>query len=85
MATNTDLRTIGEKGHAIFKRISEELEKDDRGKFVAIEVDSADYFVGDTSVEAGKKAREKYPGRVFYLGKIGYRAAVTFKGRCGGG
>ncbi|MFW0859482.1 MAG: hypothetical protein AAGB97_04780 [Dehalococcoidia bacterium] len=50
-------------------------------KFVAIEVDSDDYFIGDTSVEASRKARSKYPGKVFYLGRIGYRAAVSFKGR----
>ena len=40
----------------VFKKISEELERDYRGKFVAIEVDS------------GKKAREKYPGKVFLSG-----------------
>ena len=78
---NIDIRKIGEKGREIFKRISEELEKDYRGKFVAIEVDSSDYFIGDTSVEAKKNARVKYPGRVFYLGRIGFRAAVSFKGR----
>jgi len=80
MESDVDIRNIGEKGREIFKRISEELERDYRGKFVAIEVDSGDYFVGDTSIEADKKAREKYPKKVFFLGKIGYRAAVTFKG-----
>jgi len=65
----------------VFKKISEELERDYRGKFVAIEVDSGDYFVGDTGVEANKKARGKYPGKVFYLERFGYRAAVSFKGR----
>ena len=78
---NIDIRGIGEKGRELFKRISEELERDYRGKFAAIEVDSGEYFIGDTSVEADKKAREKYPGKVFYLGRIGFRAAVSFKGR----
>ena len=81
MESDVDIRKIGEKGREFFKRISEELEKDYYGKFVAIEVDSGNYFIGDTSVEANKKARNKYPGKVFYLGRIGFRAAVSFKGR----
>ncbi|CAD6492952.1 MAG: hypothetical protein CHKLHMKO_00381 [Candidatus Argoarchaeum ethanivorans] len=81
MASEVDIRKIGEKGRELFKKISDELQRDYRGKFVAIDVDSGDYFVGDTSVDAGKKARGTYPGKVFYLGRIGYRAAVSFKGR----
>lgn len=81
MESEVDLRKIGEKGREIFKKVSEELERDYRGKFVAIEVDSGDYFIGDTGVEASKKAREKYPTKVFFQGKIGYRASVSFKGR----
>ena len=81
MKPEIDIRRIGEKGRELFKRISEELKTDYRGKYVVIEVDSGDYFVGDTGVEAGKKARKKYPDKVFFQGKIGYRAAVSFKGR----
>ncbi len=80
MQSNIDPRKIGEKGNEIFKEISKEFEKDYRGKLVAIEVDSGDYFLGDTSVEANNKAREKYPGKVFFLGRIGYRAAFSFRG-----
>ena len=58
MLANVDTRKIGEKGREIFKRISPQLEKDYWGKFMVIEVDSGDYFIADTSVEAGKKARE---------------------------
>lgn len=74
------IRKIGEKGRERFKKIPEELEGDYRGKFVAIEVDSGDYFVGDTIIEADEKAKEKYPDKIFYLGGIGFRAAVSFKG-----
>ena len=81
MVYNIDTRRIGEKGREIFKKISEELERDYHGKFVAIEVDSGNYFMGDTSIEADKKAKKKYPDKVFYLGRVGYRVAVSFKGR----
>lgn len=60
---NIDIRKIGKKGREIFKRISGELERDHRGKFVAIEVDSGDYFIGDTSVEASRKVGRNTPVR----------------------
>ena len=81
MASNIDVRMIGAKGRERFKKISEELGREYRGKFVVVEVDRGDYFIADTGVEASKKAREKYPNKVFFQGKIGYRAAVSFKGR----
>ncbi|MBM3243068.1 hypothetical protein FJZ31_42965 [Candidatus Poribacteria bacterium] len=81
MEFDVDIRKIGEKGRVMFKKISEELERDYRGKFVVIEVDSGNYFVGDTVIEANEKAKEKYPDKVFYLGRIGYRTAFSFHGR----
>ena len=81
MKPEIDIRRIGEKGRELFKRISEELKTNYRGKFVAIEVDSEDHFVGDTAIEADEKAKEKYPDKVFYLGRIGYRTAFSFHGR----
>jgi hypothetical protein len=44
-------------------------------------VDSEDYFVGGTAIEATRKAQVKHPGKIFFLGRIGYPAAYTFKGR----
>jgi hypothetical protein len=81
MTSEVDIRKIGERGREFFKMISKELERDYHGKFVVIEVDSGDYFIGDTIIEANKKAREKYPDKVFYLGRIGFRATTSFKGR----
>ena len=43
-------------------------------------VDSGDYFIGDTAMEADEKAKGKYPDKAFYFGRIGFRAAVSFKG-----
>jgi len=62
------------KGESIYATLKEKLEKEHRGKFVAIEVDSGDYFLGRTLQEADKKARQKYPDRVFYVIRIGRRA-----------
>jgi hypothetical protein len=62
------------KGESIYARLKEKLEQEHRDEFVAIEVDSGDYFLGRTLQEADKKAREKYPDRVFYVIRIGRRA-----------
>ena len=74
-------KEIGRKGRNIFDMISEQLEKEHFGKAIAIDVETGDYFIGKTGIEATKKAKEKYPNKVFFLGKIGYRTYVSFKGR----
>ena len=76
-----DIPQISRKGHKIFETISPELKERYSGLLVAIEVDSGDYFIGETGIEATRKAQAKYPGKIFFLGRIGYRTAYTFKGR----
>lgn len=51
------------------------LEVEHPGQFVAIEVESGDYFLGTTIQEADEKASAKHPGSVFYIVRIGRRAA----------
>lgn len=65
---------LAAKGESIYAKLKEQLEQEHRGEFVAIEVESGDYFLGKTFQEADKKAREKYPKSVFYVVRIGRRA-----------
>ena len=74
------IREISKKGKEFFQKLDPELREQYFGKFIAIDADSGDYFIGDTSIDADKKARAKYPGKVFYVGRIGYRAAIKFHG-----
>jgi hypothetical protein len=76
-----DIRKISKKGQQIFEALDPELSKTHRGQFVVIEVDSGDYFIGKTPMEADQQARAKYPGKVFFMGRLGYRTAFSFKGR----
>lgn len=76
-----DVRKISQKGQQLFDALDPELREKHRGQFIAIEVDSGDYFIGQTEMEANQKARTKHPGKVFFLGRIGYRTVYTFKGR----
>jgi len=50
------------------------LEPQYRGKIVAIEVESGDYFVDASVVKAGLQAKAKYPDKVFHFMRVGYRA-----------
>ena len=49
------------------------------GKFAAIEPDSGDYFVADRMSAAMSQARLKHPDKKFFLVRIGFKAAVSFK------
>lgn len=52
-----------------------ELESQHKDRFVAIEPESGEYFLGDTFDEAVKFARMKYPTRLSHTIRIGHRAA----------
>lgn len=71
---------IAQKGTQIYQKISKQIEKKHLGNFVAIEVESGKYFLGQTQVEAIEKAKKHFPTKIFYLMKIGFPAAVTFSG-----
>jgi hypothetical protein len=71
VAIGVNKEQLAAKGQAIYERLKEELEPAHRGKIVAIEVESGEYFLGDSVVEAAKKARAKHPGKLFYFVKVG--------------
>lgn len=76
-----DVRKISEKGQRILDAIPEELKEEQFGRFIAIEMESGEYFIGDTAIEATREAQVKHPDKIFFLGRIGYPTAYTFKGR----
>lgn len=75
------IHEISVKGQRILDSLPEEVVEEYFGKPIVIEVESGDYFIGETAIEANKKARERYPGKIFFLGRIGYKTYATFKGR----
>lgn len=56
------------------------LEPQENGKFVAIEPDNEEYFVGKTAVEALSKGRENFPEKIFFLARIGFPTAHKLGG-----
>jgi hypothetical protein len=60
-------------GEAIYQqRLQSELEPAHQGDIVAIEVESGEYFLGKSVVEAIKKARTRHPDKLFYLVRVGF-------------
>lgn len=69
-----NMEEIADKGEKIYEEIKSKYEPQDTGKYLAIEVDSKDVYLGETSNEAVEKAKIAYPGKVFFVVKIGYSA-----------
>ncbi|MBI4226585.1 hypothetical protein HY612_05740 [Candidatus Roizmanbacteria bacterium] len=65
---------LAQKGENIYNAVKDRLEKENKGKFMAIEVDSGKYFIGKNQIEVFEKARKKFPKKIFYFIKIGFPA-----------
>lgn len=64
---------IAEKGEKIYQeKLKDTLEKDHKGEFVAIEVESEKYFLGKTPEEALEVAKKEFSDRIFHLIRIGF-------------
>jgi len=70
-----DLQKIAEEGARIYEKTRHQYEPDNNGKFLAIDIDTQDVFLGNTSSEAVELARKSYHDKVFYVVKIGSSAA----------
>jgi hypothetical protein len=63
------------------QRLRAELEPTYRGSFVAIDPDSADFFLGRTIEEAAAAARLAHPDQLSHVIRIGFPTAVEI-GNC---
>lgn len=62
------------------KHLKSLLEPKENGKFVAIEPESEQYFIGKTAVEAGKKGKEVFPQKILFLVRIRFPSAYRIRG-----
>jgi hypothetical protein len=71
---------LHDKGEHIYNtKILPQLSIDKlKGKIVAIEIKSADYFIEDTVLKAVMLGRKRYPQQKFYCKRIGYRAVYSY-------
>ena len=72
-----DIQRIAEEGEKIYDQIKVNYDPKEKGKFLAIDIDSQKAYLGNTSAEALELARQNHPNKVFYIVKIGFDVAET--------
>lgn len=72
-----DIQKIADEGAKIYDQIKVKYDPQERGKFLAIDIESKDAFLGTSSADALVLARQQHPNKVFYVVKIGFDVAET--------
>lgn len=74
-------QSVAERAKVLYReRLQQRLEAESPGLFVAIEPDSADYFLATSFSQAVAAARGAHPERLSFVIRIGYDAAVYIGG-----
>lgn len=73
----SDIQKIADEGAKIYEEIKINYDPKEKGKFLAIDIDSKNVYLGNTSAEALELARQSHPNKIFYVVKIGFDAAET--------
>lgn len=72
---------VAAKARAIYEqRLRASLECQAADKFVAIEPDSGDFFLGATFSESVMAAKAAHPGRISFVIRVGHEAALHLGG-----
>lgn len=72
-----DIQKIATEGAKIYESVKMQFEPHYNGKFLAIDIESKDTYLGNSGAEAVELARKAHPNKVFYLVKVGYESAET--------
>jgi hypothetical protein len=80
MVSDETKAVIGRAKRLYAEQFQAVLEPRHMGRFVAIEPESGEYFLGDTFDQAVKSTRAKYPSRLSHTIRIGQRAAFHMGG-----
>jgi len=72
-----DIQKIAEEGVKIYEQIKVDYDPKEKGKFLAIDIESKNVYLGNTSAGALELARQNHPNKIFYVIKIGFDAAET--------
>jgi len=72
-----DIQKISFEGAKIYESLKINYEPQQKGKFLAIDIDSRNVYLADDGAQAVELARQAHPNKVFYLVKIGFETAET--------
>lgn len=72
---------LSKKSKAFYNgKLKNLLEPNEKGKFVAIEPETESYFVDADGTQALLRARNAFPGKLFFLIRIGYKTVDSIGG-----
>ena len=78
---SADTKLVIERAKRIYAdQLQTALESQHLNRYIAIEPESGEYFLGDTFDEAVISARAKHPSRLSHTIRIGHRAAFHLGG-----
>lgn len=78
---SADTKVVIDRAKQIYAdQLQTALETQHKNRYVAIEPESGEYFLGDTFDAAVKSARAKYPSRLSHTIWIGHQAALHLGG-----
>jgi len=60
------------KDMEIAKEICKKMDQKHKGMIVAVEVESREFFLGETEMEAYQRAVNKYPNKQFVFQRVGF-------------
>ena len=63
------------KANKLFERINKKLAQQFKGKIVAIDTESGNYFIGNSELDAYKNAIKEYPNKKFIFKRVGFDSA----------
>jgi hypothetical protein len=70
------------RGDAIYQNeILPKLTAKDRGKFLAIDIETGEYEISRSEMRAGDKLHRRVPGAQVWMVRVGYAATRSFGGR----
>ena len=80
-----DRQALARRGQEYYDRfLRAELDPEHKGKYLVLDVDSGDYELDSDEMAAIDRARAKHPDRIFYILRVGYRAAVYIGAKVNG-
>lgn len=73
---------IVRRGQEIYEReIRAKVEPQHVGRFLVLDIDSADYDVADTAIEAIQRIKRRHANPALYILRVGHDAAYRLGGR----
>lgn len=66
-----NLEDFSKKSLEYYEQVKKKLENEAMSKFVALDYETRQYWLGETASESLTKAKEQFPNKLFYLLQVG--------------